>query len=281
LLLLNFVCKMKHLLFILFLAPLLIVSQEKPELIFDKYMDGNTTVIYADNNEFCPVSVEYKYSGENVKSSLANKSIIVVPAEAKKFIISRIDSENKTKGFSYSYNVVYAFGDMNAKPSDSEEVYWLPYATGTSQSIYQGYNGKFSHQNAYALDFSHKSGTEIFAARSGKVITTKSDSDQSCLSKDCAKFNNKIIILHDDGTFAEYAHLKKNGAIVNKGDDVKQGQLVGYSGNTGWSNGPHLHFSVFSNHIDSERTYYKTKFRVKGSPEPIYLQEKQKYTRDY
>ncbi|MDP9954518.1 murein DD-endopeptidase MepM/ murein hydrolase activator NlpD [Epilithonimonas hungarica] len=271
---------MNYIKYFLVILPLFFFSQD-PDIKFDKYLDNKTNVVYADNNEICPISVEYSYSGENVLSSLPNKSIIVVPANAKKFIISRIDAENKSKGFKFSYNVFYVFGDVNSKPSNPDETYWLPYSVGTSQSIYQGYNGNFSHQNAYALDFSHKLGTGIFAARSGKVVTTKSDSDQACFTKDCAKYNNKIIILHDDGTFAEYAHLKKNGVIVNKGDEVKQGQLIGYSGNTGWSKGPHLHFSVFTNKIDGERNYYKTKFKVKESTEPIYLQEQKRYTRNY
>lgn len=268
-------------LYLLLFLPLFIFSQDSPDIKFDKYLDNKTNVIFVDNSESSPVSIEYEYSGENVKSSLANKSIIVVPANAKKFIISKIDPEDKFKSYKFNYNVFYVFGDVNAKPSDSEEVYWLPYSTNSSQSIYQGYNGSFSHQNAYSIDFSHKLGTEIFAARGGKVIITKSDSDQACLSKDCTKYNNKIIVLHDDGTFAEYVHLKKNGIIVKKGDDIKQGQLLGYSGNTGWSKGPHLHFSVFTNKIDGERIYYKTKFRVKESPTPIYLQEKKNYTRNY
>ena len=272
---------MKKFLLILVLIPFLIFSQESPSLKFDKYNDKNTVVIFADNDETCPVSVEYQYTGENIKSSLGNKSIIVVPGNAKRFTITRIDQLNKTKSYSFNYKVRYAFGDVNAKPSDPEEIYWLPFASDHSESIYQGYNGVFSHQNSYSLDFSHKLGSEVFAARSGKVVMTKSDSDQFCLTKDCAKYNNKIIILHDDGTFAEYVHLKKGGIVVTNGDEIKQGQLIGYSGNTGWSNGPHLHFSVFTNNIDGERTYYQTKFRVKESPDPIYLQEKGKYTRNY
>jgi len=266
---------------ILVLVPLFSYSQESPNIKFDKYMDNKTSVISVDNDELCPVSIEYEYSGENIKSSLPNKSVIVVPANSKKFTLSRIDAADLSKGFKFSYNVFYVFGDVNAKPADAEEVYWLPFANNHSQLIYQGYNGSSSHQNAYSLDFSHKLGTGVFAARSGKVILTKIDSDQACMTKDCTKFNNKIIILHNDGTFAEYVHLKKNGSIVKKGDIIEQGQLIGYSGNTGWSKGPHLHFSVFTNNIDGERTYYKTKFRVKESPNPLYLKEKSKYTRNY
>jgi len=271
---------MKFILVFVFI-PLFAFAQDSPDIKFDKYLDNKTNVIYVDNNESCPVSIEYDYSGENVKSSLPNKSVIVVPANSKKFTLSRIDSNNPSKSFKFSYNVFYVFGDVNARPSDPEEQYWLPYATNDSETIYQGYDGAFSHQNAYSLDFSHKLGTEVYAARSGKVIINKTDSDKACLTKDCAKYNNKIVILHGDGTFAEYVHLKKGGSTVSKGDAIKQGQLIGYSGNTGWSKGPHLHFSVFKNNIDGERTYYKTKFRVKESPNPIFLKEKGKYTRNY
>jgi murein DD-endopeptidase MepM/ murein hydrolase activator NlpD len=56
---------------------------------------------------------------------------------------------------------------------------------------------------------------------------------------------NHIIIMHNDGTFAIYNHLMRYGVSVNVGDKVKKGYPIGYSGNTGYSSGPHLHFAVF------------------------------------
>jgi hypothetical protein len=52
-----------------------------------------------------------------------------------------------------------------------------------------------------------------------------------------------------DGTFAAYIHLVQNGSVVNEGDVVTEGQLIGYSGNTGNSSGPHLHFHVWRTYI--------------------------------
>ena len=54
--------------------------------------------------------------------------------------------------------------------------------------------------------------------------------------------NNKIVIKHDDGTFAQYMHLTQNGALVEIGEEISQGDLIGSSGNTGLAGFPHLHF---------------------------------------
>jgi murein DD-endopeptidase MepM/ murein hydrolase activator NlpD len=66
------------------------------------------------------------------------------------------------------------------------------------------------------------------------------------LSMDDAKAN-LVRILHDDGTFAVYAHLNWNTIRVQPGDEVERGEYIADSGNTGFSSGPHLHFVVMRN----------------------------------
>ena len=56
-----------------------------------------------------------------------------------------------------------------------------------------------------------------------------------------------VRILHDDGTYAIYAHLNTNTIRVKPGDRVERGQYIADSGNTGYSSGPHLHFAVVRN----------------------------------
>ncbi len=89
-------------------------------------------------------------------------------------------------------------------------------------------------------------GSKFCAAREGVVIATKSDSDKGGLKDEYLSDGNHIIIRHPDGSVAQYWHLKQNGVLVNIGDTVKKGQYIGYSGNTGYSAFPHLHFQVLN-----------------------------------
>ena len=56
-----------------------------------------------------------------------------------------------------------------------------------------------------------------------------------------------VRVLHIDGTMAVYAHLQPESVMVHPGQRVRVGQRLGASGNTGFSTGPHLHFSVQAN----------------------------------
>lgn len=129
---------------------------------------------------------------------------------------------------------------------DSSFVYTLPYETGKSYLLIQAYNSRLSHQNELALDFKMKPGTKICAARGGIVESTRRDSDLGGLKDEYFSEANHIVIRHGDGSRAYYWHLQKDGVFVNDGDTVMQGQLIGRSGNTGYSAFPHLHFEVAS-----------------------------------
>ena len=97
-----------------------------------------------------------------------------------------------------------------------------------------------------SVDFIIPEGTPIKAVLDGVVVDVKSDSDIGGPDKSFEEFGNFVEIEHSNGEYSEYEHLKKNGVLVKIGDRVKQGQIIGYSGNTGWMAhlGPHLHFMV-------------------------------------
>jgi len=99
----------------------------------------------------------------------------------------------------------------------------------------------------YAVDFLIPIGTPIYAATSGKVVWIKDNSRVG--GNDKKKYwnlGNRIVIKHRFGEYTAYEHLKYKGVVIRVGQKVKKGQLIGYSGNTGWRIiGPHLHFEVF------------------------------------
>jgi murein DD-endopeptidase MepM/ murein hydrolase activator NlpD len=130
--------------------------------------------------------------------------------------------------------------------NDTSYVYWLPYAHKKSYLLIQGWQSNMSHKNELSLDFKMKPGTKVCAAREGVVTSTKEDSDRGGMKAEYMSDGNHVVIRHSDGTHAAYWHLKKDGVIVNVGDNVYKGQVIGYSGNTGYSAFPHLHFEVYT-----------------------------------
>jgi len=140
-------------------------------------------------------------------------------------------------------------------------IYELPYKEGTKFKVVQGYGGRFSHKNKAALDFAMPVGTPIYAARGGIVFSFKDNSDEGGPFSKYGKKANYIIIQHDDGSFGCYWHLKKNGVVVKSGV-VNTGQLIGYSGNTGFVLRPHLHFAVKCKLNYQKDSFVRTKFRT-------------------
>lgn len=91
------------------------------------------------------------------------------------------------------------------------------------------------------LDLKALMGTPIKAMADGTVAGS-GDTDLTCPR---ASFGKWILVKHDNGLAATFAHLSV--ISVKEGDKVKRGDIIGYSGNTGYSTGPHLHVSVYPN----------------------------------
>ena len=118
------------------------------------------------------------------------------------------------------------FGDPARSP------YVLPFAPGTPVEVLQTYCGRGSHSrdNQLAYDFRTGFGEPVAAARAGTVTTVVdrwADTD-----KDDAHFNY-LLVTHDDGSFAFYAHLKSQSVRVAQGERVSQGQTLAASGESG------------------------------------------------
>jgi Peptidase family M23 len=157
---------------------------------------------------------------------------------------------------------------------DTSFVYSLPYEEGSSHLIVQGYFGIFSHQERAALDFKMKKGTNILAVRDGVVIRVKEDGSRGGWSRKWRNHGNNIVIQHGDNSRSGYWHLQKDGALVNVGDTVKQGQVIGLSGKTGYAATPHLHFIVWKS---DGRGWQQVPTRFQTSKGIKYLKPWKKY----
>jgi murein DD-endopeptidase MepM/ murein hydrolase activator NlpD len=132
--------------------------------------------------------------------------------------------------------------------------------------VSQGYNGNITHKNDWhqALDFVIQDGQKTFrfpgtkaedfycynkpvlACADGVVETITDyveDNEIGSINK-IENWGNSIVIRHAAGLYSKVSHLKKNSAKVKVGDSVKQGDLIGLCGNSGYSPEPHLHFQM-------------------------------------
>ncbi len=157
---------------------------------------------------------------------------------------------------------------------DTSHIYQLPFSSGTKSRVIQGYFSRFTHKHRAALDFRMRPGTEIRASRDGIVLRTKDDSNQGGWNKKYRPDANFIIIEHDDSSRASYRHLQYQGVIVKEGEKVKTGQLLGYSGKTGYTALPHLHFMVS---VFQEGKWIQIPTRFESNPETGYLKPWRKY----
>lgn len=128
----------------------------------------------------------------------------------------------------------------------------------------QVYNGK-GHNG---IDFRATTGSVIYASESG-TVRALGNTDTQCRG---VSYGAWILIDHPNNLSTLYAHL--SNISVSMGQEVKRGDRIGYTGNTGYSTGPHLHFAVFAaqavqiTSLDpSDRYYYESK--ICGAP--LYL----------
>jgi hypothetical protein len=150
-------------------------------------------------------------------------------------------------------------GDASAEACDAP-AYQFPWRCD-KQHLCTADNADDGHHEAgsiseFAYDFSMASDTKLRAARGGvvKIIHMETEPGDPCYqgcgtvsdycANKCGDKANILTIRHSDGTVSQYVHLNAAAPGLHEGQRVEQGELIAYSGNTGWSTGPHLHFMV-------------------------------------
>ncbi|MDF1881639.1 M23 family metallopeptidase [Sulfurimonas sp. MAG313] len=217
---------------------------EKPVRVISVKSKGGFD-IYLENNTYSDVTIKLQATNiVNIQASVSLPYIQSYPARSRTKVLhfTRIKA-NKSSRFQMQYSSI--LGKLNPNYNDNY-LYALPYARGSSYTLTQGFNGKQTHKgrSAYALDFQMPIGSAVHAMRDGVVIAVESKHTEHGFSPEFASKANHIIIAHDDGSMAMYGHLNTDGVRVSLGDRVYKHQHIAYSGNTGYSSGPHLHVHI-------------------------------------
>jgi murein DD-endopeptidase MepM/ murein hydrolase activator NlpD len=222
--------------------------------------EGERTCFYVENQEYCEVTMTFEMGLVNLEGNTRFPYTATFPPRqiTEAFELTPVASDAQ---WQYSYTNYYKLGSSEAQHDDSF-LYQLPYAPGRTFRVTQSYGGSFSHKgsNRYAIDWDMPEGTSVYAARGGVVVKVKDDSNRGGSSMKFDRYNNYVLIRHDDGTLGHYCHLQKQGALVKAGQRVAAGDWIARSGNTGFSSGPHLHFCVFKTRDGRERDSIPIRF---------------------
>jgi LysM repeat protein len=161
------------------------------------------------------------YNGLDTTGQLAVGSVITIPGgEAP--VVAPVKKSQSSSGTTEPIHPTKVVANTTARSG-----YFINPLPGSvkTQGIH-GYN---------AVDLAAPVGTPIRAAAAGKVIVSRVGGWNG-------GYGNYVVIDHPNGTQTLYAHQSK--VIVWEGQNVVQGQIIGYVGSTGRSTGPHLHVEV-------------------------------------
>jgi murein DD-endopeptidase MepM/ murein hydrolase activator NlpD len=122
--------------------------------------------------------------------------------------------------------------------------YAFPFGGDRPRTLSQGIDGGPTHQgiHRYSFDFELPIGTPVLAARDGVVFQVQDGYGEGDAGVSGER-GNVVVIWHADGTFGLYGHLRE-GVCAREGEAVRAGDFLGWSGNSGYTTGPHLHFGV-------------------------------------
>ena len=150
--------------------------------------------------------------------------------------------------------------DPNTIPPEGTSVFNWPVPNFIITQLFGGtefaknnssiYGGRAYHPG---VDLAVPTGTQISAPLSGTVRAT----GNTDIVPGCYSWGKWTLIDHSNGLSTLYAH--QSVVSVSAGEQVKTGQLIGYSGNTGYSTGPHLHFTVYAKEGVSVRKFNEIK----------------------
>ena len=214
-------------------------------------LDGTDVQLVVSNEFFAPVELALDFvTIDGLEFPHPDDPLQwVLPSRSDTLLVSLGLLDGAVRPF-VEYRYEFLVGDPAAQHAPPQP-YRAPFAIASDYPVSQAYPDTITHTTSdsrHAVDIAMPVGTDVFAARGGTVFDMSAANFKSGTdaTRDMS-LANIVRILHDDGTYAIYAHLNWNSIRVRVGDRVERGEYIADSGNTGFSSGPHLHFVVVRN----------------------------------
>jgi len=212
----------------------------------DAEKHGASHNLIAANTGHATVTARIEVTGSNLAGIESWPRVVVVPARST-IQIGQLAAASTSAGYEFRFHYAFQIGDINASTNPGT-AYRLPYPDGQGYRVLQAPGGPISthtdRRSANAIDFDLPEGTPVVAARDGVVVEVVTGHTFGRLDPALKGMDNHVTLAHADGSLSEYVHLRSGPYVVYEGQRMAAGTLLGYSGNTGYSSAPHLHFAV-------------------------------------
>lgn len=217
---------------------------------------GHIAVV-AYNDGPATVSAVINISSSNCSVDTPANTRIVVKAHESRVIPQVISTPSPGVACQAGLNYKYQMGDFERGVDN--EPFRIPFEDGRAFTVGQAFGGQLtshdSPESQYALDITMPEGTRIVAAKDGKVVDYAfSHINSGGVDAGQKLMANFVLIEHADGSITIYSHLAPKVVSLVLGGFVHAGDLIGYSGTTGYSSGPHLHFAVLKPYVKDDGT---------------------------
>ncbi len=227
------------------------ISQEEPFLSVIITREEHYTEEFAYETEYVDDFSYFKgdkyeqQKGRNGERAVVANVSYINGVEVNRHILSRTVTKEPVK-------CIFSVGTKprmaNSAPAQTVEAgeYLWPVGNAGGRISCLPWMAKGGYRHSYSghkgLDIATPIGTPIYAAGTGTITVIKDQWHSG-------GYGNLIVIRHDDGKETYYAHLDSFSSTIFVGKRVTMGEGIAYSGNTGRSDGPHLHFEVRINGI--------------------------------
>ena len=238
-------------------------SQDEVVTTFDKLVDNGSRInVVASSVHLIDFTVKLEGTLENMVGRIPLPAVCSVQGKSRE-VIDTFNAADEDKPYLYTIHGSATCGAVAKVVPQPFTHFRFPF--NGLRTISQGPHGAFSHHSGnsvLAYDFLMPEGTPVLAARSGMVVGLRDDIVGH------GPDGNFILIRHEDMSYGEYVHFRFHGVVVKLGDTVQMGQQIGWSGDTGFSTAPHLHFGSWYINKSAEIVCLPLRFKDESVAEP-------------